>query len=378
MKIYVIGSSLTSCYWNGAATYYRGIYKNLHRRGHTITFAEPDIYQRQQNRDRIDIDYARVRVYQTPRDLDSVLAEAAGSDLIIKHSGVGADDEWLEAAVVTCRSSRTLVAFWDVDAPATLARIEHDPDDPFRRLIPQYDFIFTYGGGDPVVDHYLMLGARNCYPIYNALDPDTHFPVKPDPRFQCDLAFIGNRMPDREVRAHQFFFTAAERAPEFQFLLGGEGWGNKHLPHNVRWIGHAGTARHNIINCSARMVLNVNRESMAKVGFSPPTRVFEAAGAAACLITDAWTGVEHFFQPDLEILVANVANDVVSYLRQMSAENVATFGRAMCDRALRDHTYTMRAAQVDAILRGTLRTRFADTQHSRGLAGDSLTLEERT
>src|SRR6266700_2297889 len=136
MKIYVFGSSLTSCYWNGAATYYRGIYKSLHRLGHEITFAEPDIYSRQQNRDCPAIEYANVRVYQTPRDLDDVLSEACDANLIIKHSGVGADDELLEREVLNCQSSHTRVAFWDVDAPATLARVEEAVCYPLRPLIP--------------------------------------------------------------------------------------------------------------------------------------------------------------------------------------------------------------------------------------------------
>ncbi len=351
MKIYVIGSSLTSCYWNGAATYYRGIYKNLHALGHEITFAEPDIYKRQQNRDCPSIEYANVRVYQTPRDLDSVLAEACDSDLIIKHSGVGADDELLEREVLHCRSANAHVAFWDVVAPATLTRVEENADDAFRHCIPQYDFIFTYGGGQPVVDHYRQLGAKNCSPIYNALDPDTHFPVHPDPQFQCDLAFVGNRMPDREARVQQFFFAAAEQASEFQFLLGGEGWGSKSMPANVRWIGHVGTANHNVINSSARMVLNINRESMAKVGFSPPTRVSEAAGAAASLTPDAWLGVEHFFDPEREILVAHGADDIVRYLRQISSDEARSIGSARHQRALRAHPYQLRARQVDDILR---------------------------
>ncbi len=351
MKIYVFGSSLTSCYWNGAATYYRGIYKNLHRLGHEITFAEPDIYNRQQNRDCSEIDYARVRVYQTPRDLEQVLSQACDSDLIIKHSGVGADDELLEGEALRCGSDATRVAFWDVDAPATLARVEHNSHDPFRELIPQYDFIFTYGGGDPVVKHYMDLGARNCIPIYNALDPDSHYPVAQDPKFECDLAFVGNRLPDREARVEQFFLAAAEKAPEFQFLLGGEGWGGKSLPKNVRWIGHVRTEHHNVINCSARMVLNINRESMAHTGFSPPTRVFEAAGAGACLITDAWTGVDRFFEPTREILVATNADDVVRYLRNTTPEQARRIGSAMHSRALVKHTYELRAKEVDGILR---------------------------
>jgi spore maturation protein CgeB len=353
MKIYVFGSSLTSCYWNGAATYYRGIYKNLNRLGHEVTFAEPDIYNRQQNRDGSVIDYATVRVYETPRDLEKVLAEACDSDLIIKHSGVGADDELLEAEVLRCGSDATRVAFWDVDAPATLARVDQNPSDPFRDLIPKYDFVFTYGGGDAVVEHYMRLGAKNCVPIYNAVDPDTHHPVTPERKFKCDLAFVGNRLPDREARVEQFFLAAAETASEFQFLLGGEGWGSRSLPRNVRWIGHVGTDLHNAINCSARMVMNINRESMAEIGFSPPTRVFEAAGAAACLITDAWTGVEQFFEPGREILLASGADDIVSYLREITPANAHQIGSAMHARALRDHIYQSRANLVNKILQGS-------------------------
>ena len=354
MNIYVFGSSLTSCYWNGAATYYRGIYKNLNRLGHEITFAEPDIYRRQQNRDCPSIEYAKVRVYQTPGDLTAVLSEACQADLIIKHSGVGADDEWLEAEVLNCRSPERRVAFWDVDAPATLARVEGNAQDGFRQLVPEYDFIFTYGGGAPVCEHYLQLGAKTCFPIYNGLDPDTHFPVDVEQFFHCDLAFIGNRMPDRETRVQQFFFEAAIQAPQFRFLLGGEGWGGRSLPDNVRWIGHVGTAKHNVINSSARMVLNINRESMARVGFSPPTRVFEAAGAAACLITDVWAGIEEFFAPGKEILVASSAEDVVGYLNTVNQDEARAVGTAMRRRALREHTYELRARQLDQLLHAAI------------------------
>src|SRR5262249_3659309 len=189
-------------------------------------------------------------------------------------------------------------------APATLARVEADRRDAFRTLIPEYDFIFTYGGGPPVVEHYGRMGARNCHPIYNALDPETHYPVSPDSDAACDLLFVGHRLPDRERRVEEFFFRAAELAPEFRFALAAEGWAGKSIPANVRWTGPVGTDDHNRVDCSARMVLNINRDSMAGVGFSPPTRVFEAAGAGACLITDRWAGIDRFFTPQEEILVA--------------------------------------------------------------------------
>lgn len=349
MRLFVFGSSITSCYWNGAATYYRGIYKSLHALGYQITFAEPDAYGRQQRRDLNHCEYAEVVVYQSPQDIPNLLVRAAECDLIIKHSGVGVDDELLEKAVLDCRTPDNRVAFWDVDAPATLARVEQNPNDPFRALIPLYDFVFTYGGGESVVEHYRRLGAKHCNPVYNALDPETHFPVAPDPSMACDLAFIGNRLPDREQRVQDFFLTAAELAPDLSFLLGGEGWGTRSLPSNVRWIGHVGTADHNRINCSARMVLNINRDSMASVGFSPPTRVFEAAGAGACMITDSWSGIEHFFAPGREILVARNAREVLDCFRRHKNDGAA-IGRAMRARALVDHTYRQRAIQFDEIL----------------------------
>lgn len=354
MKFFVFGSSITSSYWNGAATYYRGMYKQLHALGHQITFAEPDAYRRLQNRDAGDFSYVKTVVYKDTNDIPALLRQAAECDLVVKHSGVGVFDELLEEQVLECRSDSTRVAFWDVDAPATLSRVETNPADAFRALIPEYDFIFTYGGGAPVVDHYRRLGAANCHPIYNALDPETHHPVPPDPALACDLLFVGHRLPDRERRVEEFFLRAAELGPDLQFALGGEGWQGKRLPANVRWIGHVSTGDHNRVNCSAGMVLNINRDSMAGVGFSPPTRVFEAAGAGACLITDRWAGIEQFFAPQEEILIAGSAEEIISCLRNISAAKAKEIGQNMRARALRDHTYALRAKEVDAIIEPVL------------------------
>ena len=349
MNIFVFGSSIASCYWNGAATYYRGIYKHLHALGHNITFAEPDAYGRQQNVDDGVRDYVDVVVYGS-QQLDHLLQRASSADLVIKHTGVGLNDELLEKEVLRCRSENTRVAFWDVDAPATLSRVEADASDPFRGLIPQYDLVFTYGGGEAVVREYLRLGARNCHPIYNALDPETHHPVMPDEEMRCDLLFVGNRLPDRERRVEEFLIRAAALAPDCSFILGGEGWEGKPLPANVRRIGHVSTKDHNRLNSSARMVMNINRDSMADVGFSPPTRIFEAAGAGACVITDSWNGISEFFAPRQEILIATGAEDVVAYLSSISPQQASAIGDQMRRRALRDHTYAQRAVEIQAVL----------------------------
>jgi spore maturation protein CgeB len=211
--------------------------------------------------------------------------------------------------------------------------------------------VLTYGGGDPVVRAYEGFGAATCVPVYNALDPATHHPVAPDPRFACDLAFLGNRLPDRETRVEEFFLRPAETLSDRKFLIGGNGWETKDMPANVRHRGHVFTAEHNAFNCTPRAVLNVARDSMANVGFSPATRVFEAAGAAACLITDEWEGIELFLEPDAEVLVARDGQDVVEHLSALTPERAEAIGRAALKRVLAEHTYDKRAAEVDALLK---------------------------
>ena len=358
MKLVLFGSSIVSAYWNGAATYYRGICKAMHARGHQVVFVEPDLYERQAHRDLAeDPPYAVVRVCRGWDDLARELDRARGADLVAKCSGVGGWDIELARGVLELRRPGTLVAFWDVDAPQTLGQaFAEDParDDGFRALIPRYDLILLYGGGPPVQQDYARLGARASHPIYNAVDPDEYYPVPRDPARACDLIFMGNRMPDREERVRSLFFRAAELAPELRFVLGGEGWGDCLLPPNVRWIGHVPTAEHRGWNCSARVVLNVNRDAMARYGYSPPTRVFEAAGCGCCLITDAWQGVDEFFESGREILVAASAEEIVGQLRATTPDRARAIGQAARARVLADHTYTGRAALLERLLEEAL------------------------
>jgi spore maturation protein CgeB len=352
LKIAFFGSSIVSAYWNGAATYYRGIVRALHGRGHRVTFYEPDAYGRQEHRDMPDPEWATVVIYPGDDENAALRAveDARSADLVVKASGIGVFDSLLEEAVLELQEPETLVVFWDVDAPATLDRIEQDPLDPFRELIPRYDMVLTYGGGEPVVQAYESFGARRCVPVYNALDPSTHFTVPPDPRFHGDLSFLGNRLPDREARVEEFFLRAAAALPARTFLLGGSGWGDKAMPRNVRYVGHVYTRDHNAFNSTPTAVLNVNRESMARYGFSPPTRVFEAAGAGACLITDYWEGIELFLEPGREVLVAHTGDQVAEHLGSLLPESAARIGIAARQRILSEHTYDHRAAQVESLL----------------------------
>lgn len=354
LKIAFFGSSLVSAYWNGAATYYRGMLRALAERGHHITFFEPNAYERQAHRDIPDPEWAKVVVFAATSS-DAVLAavqQARDADLIIKASGVGVYDELLEAAVLELKSPRNTVVFWDVDAHATLDRMGNDPEDPFRVLVPHYDLILTYGGGEPVVDAYESFGAARCVPIYNALDPHVHFPVPSESRFDCDLAFLGNRLPDRERRVEEFFINVAAALPSRQFLLGGSGWGDRELPSNISYAGHVYTRDHNAFNSTPLAVLNISRESMARYGFSPPMRVFEAAGAGACLITDAWEGIEMFLDPGDEVLVANDGDEVAAHLDSLTPELCREIGDAAMKRIRSEHTYAHRVVQLEQVLEG--------------------------
>jgi spore maturation protein CgeB len=355
MKIAFYGSSLLSSYWNGAATYYRGILHALARHGWSITFYEPDAFDRQQHRDIDPPEWCRSVVYPATADgLASVLAEAPAADVVVKANGVGVFDRELLEGVVARARGDALKLFWDVDAAATLDEMRGQPDHPVLRALPDLDLVLTYGGGPPVIGAYERFGAKQCVPVYNALDPETHHPVPADERFACDLAFLGNRLPDREARVEEFFLRPAAALPERRFLIGGNGWETKAMPGNVRHRGHVYTAEHNAFNASPLAVLNVARDSMANVGFSPATRVFEAAGAAACLITDAWEGIEMFLAPDREVLVARDGQDVADHLAALTPERARAIGAAALERVLAEHTYRLRGEQVNALLRERL------------------------
>jgi spore maturation protein CgeB len=365
LNIAFFGSSLVSAYWNGAATYYRGIIRALHDRGHRVTFYEPDAYERQKHRDIRDPSWARVVVYPAhdPSCALAALERARGADVVIKASGIGVFDDVLERAVVEQKRAGSLALFWDVDAPATLDAIESDACHPMRALIPRYDHILTYGGGDAVVRAYLGLGARGCVPIYNALDPHTHHLVRPDPRFESDLAFMASRLPDREARVDEFFLNAARSLPQHRFVLGGTGWNDKSLPPNVRYTGHVYTHEHNRFNSTPLAILNVNRDSMAHYGFSPPTRIFEAAGAAACVVTDAWLGIEAFLEPGAEILVARDGAEVAEHVAALTPSRARAIGDAAYRRVLRQHTYAHRVRELEWVL-GGLTERLTHDAHS--------------
>jgi spore maturation protein CgeB len=351
LNIAFFGSSLVSAHQNHSAAYYRGLVRALSECGHRVTFYEPNIPERLKHRDLANPHWAKVVIYPASDEtaLDA-LERAEQSDLIIKCSGVGECDDLLEAAVLELKRPETLVAFLDVNPCATLNRLNNDPEDYFRPLIPEYDFILTRGGGKPVVDAYASLGASDCVSIYHALDPNLHFPVPPEKRFEGDLGLLSDRTPEREARVKEFLFKPAAILPERKFLLGGAGWQKESLPANVASPGEIRADQRNALNSTVRAVLNVNCGCATRYGFSPPSTVFEAAGAGACLISDKWEGIELFLEPDRELLVAANGEEVAEHLRQLTPERARQIGEAARRRVLAAHTYAHRAHQLEKVL----------------------------
>ena len=352
LDIAFFGSSLVSAYRNGSATYYRGIVRALAARGHRVTFFEPRIERRQRYRDLADPTWAEVVSYSGAdnHEVDRILERARRADVLIKATGIGVFDSILEREIPRALKPGAMSIFWDVDVSTTLTRLRANASDPLRGMLPRYDVVCTNAGGPSVVREYVDLGARLCVPVHPALDPSTHFPVPASTAWTADASLLVNWSPDREQRVSDLFFDAASRLPESTFLLGGSGWDEIDAPANVRALGHVYTAEHNGLNAGARCILAPACDEMASRGWAPPARMFEAAGAGACLITNAWDGVDSFLEPDREVLVAKTGEEVAALIRDLQPVRGRTIGAAARARVLTHHTYAQRAKLLDSIL----------------------------
>ncbi|HWC59627.1 MAG TPA: glycosyltransferase, partial [Verrucomicrobiae bacterium] len=199
-------------------------------------------------------------------------------------------------------------------------------------------------------DAYRAAGASDCIPIYNALDPNLHFPVPAESRFESALGLLNDHKPEREARVKEFFLKPAAALSDRKFTLGGAGWQPESMPTNINCVGEIPVDQRNAFNCSARAILAMHCGCASRYGFSPPSTVFEAAGAGACLITDKWEGIDLFLEPDKELLVAANGDEVAERLRQLTPERARQLGEAARARVLSAHTYAHRAAKLERVL----------------------------
>jgi spore maturation protein CgeB len=341
----VLGLSITSSWGNGHATTYRALLRALSRRGHQVLFLERDTPWYAANRDMPAPSFCTLGLYasvdELKRTYGTVIREA---DVVIVGSYVPegvAIGEWVT------RTARGVTAFYDIDTPVTLAKLsagDHEYLAP--RLIADYDLYLSFTGG-PVLDTLQReYGSPRALPLYCCFDPETHFPGAAPQRW--DLGYMGTYSDDRQPALQRLLLDPAMRWAGGRFVVAGPQYpAPLRWPANVQRIDHLPPDRHREFYCSQRFTLNVTRAAMTAAGYSPSVRLFEAAACGTPIISDAWEGLETFFDIGSEILVAESPRDVVQWLVDMPEPQRRAMGDRARQRALAIHTAAHRAAELE-------------------------------
>jgi spore maturation protein CgeB len=345
VKFTIFGLTISSSWGNGHATPYRAIVRALARMGHRVTFYEKDVHYYASHRDLPERDACEVVLYP---DWDAVrteaLREAASSDVTINASycpgGARIIDDVLGLA-------RPLKVFYDLDTPVTLENLSLNDVDYLRRdQVPNFDLYLSFTGGRTLDVLHEVWNARRVAALYGCVDPDVHTRVWAKPEFRCDLSYMGTFAADRQQKLERLFMWPAERKPDSTFVLAGSlyPW-NWEWPKNLRRFEHIAPNDHPAFYSSSRMTLNITRKGMATYGYCPSGRLFEAAACSTPLVSDWFEGLDAFFTPNREIMIAHTEQDVMDALGASDAE-LERIAREARQRTLDEHTGEARTRQV--------------------------------
>ena len=345
MKIVILGLSITSSWGNGHATTYRSLVRALADRGHDVLFLERDATWYAENRDLPSPAYCRTQLYENLAALDERFGDAIGrADLVIVGSYVA---EGIAVGDLVLRRATGVTAFYDIDTPVTLARLEGGIEYLAARQIPRYDLYLSFTGGPTLETLQDRYGARAPRPLYCSFDPERY---QPDPGAvaTCDLGYLGTYSDDRQPVLDRLMLSAARAWPEGRFVVAGPQYPEAVIwPANVERIEHLSPAHHRRFYTTARFTLNVTRRDMVRAGYSPSVRLFEAAACGSPIISDVWTGIDRFFTPAVEILLANNARHTLAYLKDMLERDRQEIGERARARVLTAHTSAHRAVELE-------------------------------
>jgi len=352
LDIVIVGLTITSSWGNGHATTYRGLTKALWRRGHRVTFLERDMPWYRRHRDLPDPPYCRVEIYETMREFPARYSRLiAQADLVILGSyvpGGAVLGDWI------AMHARGVTAFYDIDTPVTLARLEAGKVDYVSAgLIPRFDLYLSFTGGPLLETIEQTYGSPCARPLYCAADPDTHAPVDIRPRWR--LGYIGTYSKDRQPALERMLIEPARRMPRQKFVVGGPQYPAAiRWPANVERIEHLPPQAHPAFYCAQRYTLNLTRADMIAAGYSPSVRLFEAAACGVPIISDSWPGIETLLTPGQEILIADTAEQVTEILARLPEERRQSIAAAARKRVLRNHTAVHRAKALEEYFREVL------------------------
>jgi spore maturation protein CgeB len=349
MRIVFLGLSVTSSWGNGHATTYRALMKGLARRGHDVLFLERDVPWYAEHRDQRFPPHGRTVLY---RDLEDLRARATrdvrDADLVVLGSYVPdgvAVGEWV------VRTARGVKAFYDIDTPVTIAKLERGDEEYLsRRLVPRFDLYLSFTGGPVLQRLERTFHAERAVPLYCSVDPDQYRPLgEPD---SWDLGYLGTYAEERQATLGHMLIEPARRWPHGRFVVAGAQYPRSITwPRNVERRDHVPPTDHPAFYSRQRYALNVTRPEMVETGYAPSVRLFEAAACATPVISDWWQGLDTFFRPGAEILVAGGPIDVLALLRDVPEEDRRAIGDAARRRVLAEHTSERRAQELEEYVR---------------------------
>jgi spore maturation protein CgeB len=348
MKLVVFGLSITSTWGNGHGTTYRALLHALHDHGHRIVFFEKDVEWYASNRDLPHPEFCDVILYERWEEvLPRVRRELADADVGMVGSyfpdGIAALDELFDSDI-------PVKAFYDIDTPITISvlRKEGKTDYLGVRQIPQLDIYFSFTGGPMLREIEERFGAPRAVPLYCSFDPNQYRRTPRNERFACDLSYMGTYAPDRQPKLDELLCEPARQLANKKFIVAGPQYPKSTpWPTNVEHIAHLSPTWHPDFYSSSRFTLNVTRRDMCMAGYSPSVRLFEAAACGAPIVSDNWPGLDRFFTPGEEFLLAVGRDDVVRYLTQLSDAEAREIGERAQSRVLAAHTSAHRAAEFE-------------------------------
>jgi spore maturation protein CgeB len=346
VNVVFLGLSITSSWGNGHATNYRALCRALASRGHRVAFLERDVPWYRNAR---DFDAPFVSVYDSLDELCTDHgADVASADLVVVGSFV---PEGIAVGEWALRTARGLVAFWDIDTPVTAAQLDRGQCEYLsRELVAAYDVYLSFTGG-PLLE---QLGARCPLPFHCLVDAERYRPVEVERGYA--LGYLGTYSADRQRAVEQLLLEPARRLPGKRFVIGGPQYPDEMVrTANVDRLEHVAPDDHPRFYSAQRVTLNVTRAPMVAAGWSPSVRLFEAAACAVPVVSDWWPGLDAFFVPGVEILVASGADDVVRVLTEVDDRELAEIGRRARQRVVREHTADRRAEQLEDLVGGRAR-----------------------
>jgi spore maturation protein CgeB len=352
MKLVIFGLTVSSSWGNGHATLWRGLIRALAGRGVQVVFFERDVPYYARHRDLPVLPRGELVLYADWGEVaDRARTEAASADAVMVTSYC---PDGRAASQLAIEHGRRTV-FYDMDTPVTLARlaagdtVDYLPEDG----LGGFDLVLSYTGGEALVRLKRDLGARRAAPLYGHVDPDHHRPSPADPRYACDLSYLGTYAADRQPAVTALFAEPARRRPQKRFLLGGSGYDTAFpWAPNIYFLDHVAPPEHPAFFASSKLTVNVTRRDMAEMGYCPSGRLFEAAACGCPILTDTWAGLDLFLEPGREILTGSTTQDALAAL-DLAPADLAAIAKAARERTLDEHTSDHRAAELLRMLEST-------------------------